>query len=216
MRRTIATMGILGLALLGTGATANAAPPSDAAEVHAASTATAPDSAHKVGASRGEKDATENQTKPDRGHWPGKGDKPDRGNWPGKGDKDECEEPEKPPVVEPEKPPVVEPEKPPVEEPVTPPAETVTPPAEAVTPPAEAVTPPAEAVTPLAQAVTPPVGAAKGQAAVVNMGYNVQTAAAGTVDAGIPLWLSVLTGLLTAGAATILLRGMARTRNADS
>jgi hypothetical protein len=202
-------MGILGLALLGTAATANAAPPGDAAEVHAASTATAPDSAHKVGASRGEKGAAESQTRPDRGHWPGKGDKPDKGDWPGKGDKDECEEPEKPPVVEPEKPPVEEPEKPPVEEPVMPPAETVTPPAETVTPPAETVTPPAPAVT-------PPAGAAQGQAAVVNVGYNVQTAAAGTVDAGIPLWLSVLTGLLTAGAATGLLRGMARARHADS
>ena len=202
MRRTIATMGILGLALLGTAGTANAAPPGDTTEVHAGSAAT-PDSTHKVVVPRGENAGAENGARPgkadkDKGHWPGKGDKDkDKGHWPGKGDKDKCEEPEKPPVDKPEKPPVDKPEKPPVDRPEKPPVE-------------KPVTPPAE------QPVTPPAGAAQAPPAAVNVGFNVQTAAAGTVSAGIPLWLSVLTGLLTAGAATVLLRGLARGRNADS
>ncbi len=49
-----------------------------------------------------------------------------------------------------------------------------------------------------------------------NVGFNVQTAVASTPSAGIPLWLSVLTGLLTAGAATALLRSMVRSGNANS
>ncbi|MCB5291293.1 hypothetical protein [Arthrobacter sp. SO3] len=67
--------------------------------------------------------------------------------------------------------------------------------------------------------VTPPaavVVAPKAAAAVVkktNVGYNVQTAVDRTADTGIPAWLLALTGVLTAGAATVLWRSgrLART-----
>ncbi|MCU1522496.1 MAG: hypothetical protein JWN19_2881 [Arthrobacter sp.] len=187
MRRTIATIGILGITLLGSAATAHAAPPSAAAEVPSASATV--DSTDNVAAPGGDSTAAEKQAKPDRGdkptsghwpgrgdedkgHWPGKGDEDKGGHWPDKGDKDDCEKPEKPPVEKPEKPPVEQPVTPPVEQPVAP--------------------------------------------APVNVGFNVQTAAAGNVSAAVPLWLSVLTGLLTAGVATVLLRVMARGRHAAS
>ncbi|QCB97168.1 hypothetical protein E5206_09665 [Arthrobacter sp. PAMC25564] len=49
-----------------------------------------------------------------------------------------------------------------------------------------------------------------------NVGHNVQTAVGGNPDAGIPLWLSALTGLFMSGAAAVLCTGRARARKADS
>jgi hypothetical protein len=58
---------------------------------------------------------------------------------------------------------------------------------------------------------------AKSAAAVTktNVGYNVQTAVGRTPDTGIPLWLAALTGVFTAGAATVLWRGGRRARNSE-
>ncbi|MDI3211859.1 hypothetical protein [Arthrobacter sp. AL12] len=57
---------------------------------------------------------------------------------------------------------------------------------------------------------------AKPAAKKTNAGYNVQTAVGQTSDAGIPVWLMALTGVLTAGAATVLWQGGGRARNTES
>ncbi len=59
----------------------------------------------------------------------------------------------------------------------------------------------------------PAQNAAAAVPAKVNMGYNVQTAASHTPE-GLPAWLFGLTGVFAAGSAVVLWRGAARARNA--
>ncbi|YCI71113.1 hypothetical protein M1D88_12910 [Arthrobacter sp. R1-13] len=72
-----------------------------------------------------------------------------------------------------------------------------------------------------ATVTTTPAGAGTGTTAVADSvkkrGYNVQTAAGdGKTVAGIPTWLTGLTGLFTTVAALVLWRGGARARGAHS
>jgi hypothetical protein len=122
--------------------------------------------------------------------------------------------------------------QPPAEEPaaeVRPPAEE--PPAEvrppvaappAAAPPA-AVVPAAPVVKPAAKpaaaapaAVAPEAAMPVAAPAVTNEGYNVQTAAGGRTESGIPAWLATLTALLTGLSAVVLARGRARARKLGS
>src|SRR6478672_7340903 len=85
VKRLIATMGIFGLALLGSAATANAAPPSNPAGVHTGGSSadshpdkpTAPDTSNKP----------DNPNKPDNSNKPEVPSVPDNSNKPDKGDK---------------------------------------------------------------------------------------------------------------------------------
>ncbi len=110
----------------------------------------------------------------------------------------------------------------------TPDPEVETPDPEAETPDPEAETPDPEAEAPgtdttntPAPAVLAPkaaVPAAKPAAAVTktNAGYNVQTAAGGSSETGIPVWLMALTGVFTAGAATVVWQGGRRARSTEN
>ena len=84
-----------------------------------------------------------------------------------------------------------------------------------VVPPATtpaAVTPAPAAVTPVAST---PVGAAAASVpAASNTGYNVQTAVGS--PGGIPAWLSILTGLFAAAGAWVLVKSGLRSRGAGS
>lgn len=114
---------------------------------------------------------------------------------------------------------------PPADPPVDPPAdpdpeeETPDPEEEAPDPEAEApgvVTAPGSATTPAPAVLAPKaaVPAAKPAAAATktNVGYNVQTAVGKTSDAGLPVWLMALTGVFTAGAAAVVWQGGRRAR----
>jgi hypothetical protein len=134
---------------------------------------------------------------------------------------------------------------------VTPPPAVVTPPPAVVTPPPAVVTPPPVVETPDPEVKTPDdeidedteeteenapgagvtletvvpssaaaVVAPKAAAAAAkktNVGYNVQTSVEQTSPTGIPVWLMALTGVLTAGAATVVWQGGRRAaRNTNS
>ena len=166
--------------------------------------------------------------------------------------------------VDPVVPPVDTPVVPPVDTPVVPPVDPVVPPVDPVVPPVDPVVPPVDTpvVSPVDTPVVPPVdtpvdtpavpaggetpgddtsggdeepasaapaSAAPASAATVvapkaaaaaakktNVGYNVQTAVGQTEDTGLPVWLMALTGVLTAGAATVVWRGTRRTRSAEN
>ena len=74
---------------------------------------------------------------------------------------------------------------------------------------------PASAAPASAATVVAPKAAAAA-AKKTNVGYNVQTAVGQTEDTGLPVWLMALTGVLTAGAATVVWRGTRRTRSAEN
>jgi hypothetical protein len=129
---------------------------------------------------------------------------------------------------------------------VTPPPAVVTPPPAVVTPPPVVETPPPVVETPDPEIETPSdesddeenapgVGvtletvvpssaaavvapkAAVAAAKKTNVGYNVQTSVEQTAPTGIPVWLMALTGVLTAGAATVVWQGGRRAaRNTNS
>ncbi|MDP9982849.1 hypothetical protein J2W14_002251 [Pseudarthrobacter oxydans] len=107
----------------------------------------------------------------------------------------------------------------------TPDPEVETPDPEVETPDPEAEAPgadttPASANTPAPAVLAPKaaVPAAKPAAAATktNAGYNVQTAAGRTSDTGIPVWLMALTGVFTAGAATVVWQGGRRARSTEN
>ena len=136
------------------------------------------------------------------------------------------------PPVDPVVPPVDTPVVPPVDTPVVPPVDT---PVDTPAVPAGGETPgddtpggetpgddtsggdeePASAAPASAATVVAPKAAAAA-AKKTNVGYNVQTAVGQTEDTGLPVWLMALTGVLTAGAATVVWRGTRRTRSAEN
>ena len=114
--------------------------------------------------------------------------------------------------------PVVPPVVPPVDPPADPDPEEETPDPDVETPDPE--TTPDSATTPAPAVLAPKaaVPAAKPAAAATktNVGYNVQTAVGQTSDAGLPVWLMALTGVLTAGAATVVWQGGRRARSTEN
>lgn len=131
-----------------------------------------------------------------------------------------------PPVTSPPADPVPSPPADPVDQPVAPPVVTpVVPPAGAPAAPVASpvvtpVVPPAGApAAPVPAAVIPAAadaGAAAAPAvAATNVGYNVQTAVGGKAGTGIPGWLAGLTGLFGAVAAFVVVRSGVRARKAD-
>ena len=136
------------------------------------------------------------------------------------------------PPVDPVVPPVDTPVVSPVDTPVVPPVDT---PVDTPAVPAGGETPgddtpggetpgddtsggdeePASAAPASAATVVAPKAAAAA-AKKTNVGYNVQTAVGQTEDTGLPVWLMALTGVLTAGAATVVWRGTRRTRSAEN
>ena len=105
--------------------------------------------------------------------------------------------------------------------PADPDPEVETPDPEAETPDPEAEAPGTDTTNTPAPAVLAPkaaVPAAKPAAAVTktNAGYNVQTAAGGSSDTGVPVWLMALTGVFTAGAATVVWQGGRRARSTEN
>ena len=94
-----------------------------------------------------------------------------------------------------------------------------TPEPEDETPGADAT--PVSANTPAPAVLAPKaaVPAAKPAASVApktNAGYNVQTAVGRSADTGVPVWLMALTGVFTAGAATAVWQGGRRARSTES
>lgn len=87
-------------------------------------------------------------------------------------------------------------------------------PESAVTPLSPAVVAP-NAVAPAAKTVAPAAKTAAPAAKKTNVGYNVQTAVGRTSDAGVPTWLLALTGVFTAGAAAVLWSGRRRARTTE-
>ena len=82
-------------------------------------------------------------------------------------------------------------------------------------------TTPVSANTPAPAVLAPKaaVPAAKPAASVAtktNAGYNVQTAVGRSADTGVPVWLMALTGVFTAGAATAVWQGGRRARSTES
>jgi hypothetical protein len=234
MKRTIATLGVLGLGLMGAAVSANAAPPENTGNAEDIGICLATGSAsnpyvyqiidvHALAAHIGDGSIVpENSGNAMPG---GQNLTPANivllGNLCVAG-------PVVPPVVLP--PVVVEPPAypvvvtdvvvPPVVVPpvVVPPA--VVPPAAvqpAVVPPAAvqpAVVPPAVVPKTAPRAVAPPVATTSVPAAS-NAGYNVQTAVGEKSGVGIPAWLAALTGLFTAVAALVLVNGGMRSRKAS-
>jgi hypothetical protein len=226
MKRTIATLGVVGLGLMGATVAANAAPDNKITICHATGSASNPYLAQTISlSSLGAHVGDTGDIVPANGG----DDMPNGQNLTPANiillaNGCVAAAPVVPPVV----PPVVDPPVvvPPVVDPpvVVPPvvdSPVVVPPAivPAVTIPA-AVTP--AAVTPAAAApaaVTPvastPQGAvAASVPAATNTGYNVQTAV-GTSGSGIPSWLAVMTVLFTAVGGWVLVKSGLRSRGAD-
>ena len=233
MKRTIATLGIVGLGLMTATVSANATPPVENEKkitiCHATASGTNPFVLESISLNAlvAHADDTLDIVPPNDGDI-----FPDGQNW------DEntspafvannCAAVNVPPAV------------------VTPPPAVVTPPAAVVTPPPVVETPPPVVETPDPEVETPSdesddeenapgtgvtletvvpssaaaVVAPKAAAAAAkktNVGYNVQTSVEQTSPTGIPVWLMALTGVLTAGAATVVWQGGRRAaRNTNS
>lgn len=224
MRRTIATMGIVGLGLMTATVSANATPPVEEKMIticHATSSSTNPFEVRTMSLN-----ALNGHTGPQ--HSPldiiptNDGDIMPQGQNLTAGnlailantcaavvdtDPEVTPDPDPEPDPEPDPDPEVTPD--PEPENVTPVADTT--PNAVLTPSAPAGAAPKAAV-PAAKAAK----AAKAGAKKTNAGYNVQTAVGQTSDAGIPVWLMALTGVLTAGAATVLWQGGRRARSTES
>ncbi|WP_427171253.1 hypothetical protein [Arthrobacter sp. 92] len=225
MRRTIATLGVVGLGVLGATVSAHAAPPEKISICHATGSVANPYkfetinlnalSAH-VGDTGDIVPANDGTDMPN-------GQNLSTANTALLANNCVAVEVVVPPTNPPTDPPTTPPTDPPTTPPATPgtnsPAvETVVvPPASVPATVATATVAPAAAapaaVTPVAAAAPQAAAAAVPAAAVTNVGYNVQTAA-GKSDAGIPQWLGALTGLFTGVAALVLWRG-ARGKNAN-
>jgi hypothetical protein len=216
MKRTIATLGVVGLGLMGATVAANAAPDNKITICHATGSASNPYLAQTISlSSLGAHVGDTGDIVPANGG----DDMPNGQNLTPANiillaNGCVAAAPVVPPVVPPVvDPPVVVP--PVVDSPVVvPPAivPAVTIPA-AVTP--AAVTPAAAApaaVTPVAS--TPQGAVAASVPAATNTGYNVQTAV-GTSGSGIPSWLAVMTVLFTAVGGWVLVKSGLRSRGAD-
>jgi hypothetical protein len=241
MKRTIATLGVVGLGLMGATVAANAAPDNKITICHATGSASNPYLAQTISlSSLGAHVGDTGDIVPANGG----DDMPNGQNLTpaniillanGCVAAAPVVPPVVPPVVDPPVvvPPVVDPPVvvPPVVDPpvVVPPvvdSPVVVPPAivPAVTTPAAvtpaAVTPAAAApaaVTPAAVtpvASTPQGAVAASVPAATNTGYNVQTAV-GTSGSGIPAWLAVMTVLFTAVGGWVLVKSGLRSRGAD-
>ncbi|WP_426996152.1 hypothetical protein [Pseudarthrobacter sp. N5] len=241
MRRAIATLGVVGLGLLGATVSANAAPPGKITICHATGSAANPYVAETINLSALSAHAgdTGDIVPQNAGDIMPDGQNLTPGNIALLNN--DCVAVVVPPVVVPPVvvppvvvPPVVDPPvvvPPVVVPPVVDPPVVVTPAVvPAVVDPPVVVTPavvpavvdppvvvtPAVVVPPVVSAATTAVSAgAAPAAAATNVGYNVQTAVGGKSDAGIPAWLAALTGLFTAVAALVLWRSGVRARNAN-
>jgi hypothetical protein len=236
MKRTIATLGVVGLGLMGATVAANAAPDNKITICHATGSASNPYLAQTISlSSLGAHVGDTGDIVPANGG----DDMPNGQNLTpaniillanGCVAAAPVVPPVVPPVVDPPVvvPPVVDPPVvvPPVVDPpvVVPPvvdSPVVVPPVvdpPVVVPPAivPAVTIPAAvtpaAVTPVAS--TPQGAVAASVPAATNTGYNVQTAV-GTSGSGIPSWLAVMTVLFTAVGGWVLVKSGLRSRGAD-
>lgn len=195
MKRSLAVLGVTGLALLGATAPAQAGDHSDNDHKITICHATGSESNPYVSIT-----VDDHAAKAHSGHQNGEdiihGNDGCEGDDGQPTDNNGCvpctppvDTPEEPPVVTPEEPPVVVPEAPPVVTPEAPPA----------------VTP----VVPIGAAVAPPAAPAR---VVINPGYNVQTAVAGP-DAPFAPWAAGLIVMMLAAAGVaarkILLAGTA-------
>jgi hypothetical protein len=202
MKRSLAVLGVTGLALLGATAPAQAGDNSDNDHKITICHATGSESNPYVSMT-----VDVHAAKAHFGHQNGGDIIPGNDEWPGQNWDDDgqatydngcvpcpppVDTPEEPPVVTPEEPPVVTPEAPPVVTPEAPPV--VTPEAPpAVTPEAPPVATP---VAPIGAVVAPPAAPAR---VVINPGYNVQTAVAGS-DAPFAPWAASLIAMTLAAA----------------
>ena len=234
MKRTIATMGVVGLGLLGATVSANAAPSDKITICHATHSASNPYVAVTISLSALSRHVTDTAdiVPANAGDFMPNGQNltPENIAILNAGCVVASAPVTSPPVTSPPVDPVTSPPvdpvvsppvtSPPVSpggpveqlEPVAPPA--VTPVVPPVAAPAAATPAPATPATPAA------AGAAAGAAAapdpsITNVGYNVQTAVGGKADAGIPGWLASLTALFGAVAAFVLVRSGVRARKAD-
>jgi hypothetical protein len=233
MKRTIATLGVVGLGLLGATVSANAAPSDKITICHATHSASNPYVAVTINLSAlsGHIADTNDIVPANAGDYMPNGQNltPENIAIRNAG----CKVAGLPvitptdPVTSPPTDPVTSPPADPVTSPAvtTPPVEHVEPVSTQpvvtpVVPPvaAPAATVPA-AVTPSATVPTAVIPAAAGAAAtpdapITNVGYNVQTAVGGKADTGIPAWLAGLTGLFSAVAVFVVARSGVRARKA--
>jgi hypothetical protein len=236
MKRTIATLGVVGLGLMGATVAANAAPQDKITICHATGSASNPYLFETVSLNALPTKVGAGDIVPvNLGDYMPNGQNLTPANIALLANN--CVEPPVEPVdpVDPvetvDPPAVVPPAVVPVDA-VVPPA--VVPPAvipvDAVVPPAvvppaaapPAAVPPAAAppaAVPAAATVTPVTAVPQGAAATVvpaasNVGYNVQTAV-GSSGPGIPAWLAGLTVLFTAVGAWVLVKGSLRSRGAN-
>ncbi|MFF2300614.1 hypothetical protein [Arthrobacter sp. NPDC058127] len=242
MKRTIATMGVVGLGLLGATVSANAAPSDKITICHATHSASHPYVAVTLSLSAlsGHIADTADIIPANAGSFMPNGQNltPENIAILNAGCVVAAPPVASPPVTTPPTDPVTSPPTDPV---TTPPTDPVTsPPTDPVTsPPTDPVTsppvtaPPVEQVgpvtppvvtpvvppvavpaAPVPAAVTPVTAATASDPAVTNVGYNVQTAVGGKADAGIPGWLAGLTALFSAVAAFVVVRSGVRARKA--
>ncbi|GAA5196040.1 hypothetical protein GCM10023346_27480 [Arthrobacter gyeryongensis] len=238
MKRTIATMGVVGLGLLGATVSANAAPSDKITICHATHSASHPYIAvtMSLSALSGHVADTADIVPANSGDFMPNGQNltPENIAILNAG----CVVASPPVVSPPVTSPPTEPATTPPTDPVTsPPTDPVTtPPTDPVTtPPTDPVTsPPVEQVGPVTSpvvtpvvppvsvpeapvpaAVTPVAAATAPDPAVTNVGYNVQTAVGAKADAAIPGWLAGLTVLFGAVASFVVVRSGVRARKAD-
>ncbi|WP_284751158.1 hypothetical protein [Arthrobacter sp. efr-133-R2A-120] len=235
MKRTIATMGVVGLGLLGATVSANAAPSDKITICHATHSASHPYVAVTLSLSAlsGHIADTADIIPANAGSFMPNGQNltPENIAILNAGCVVAAPPVASPPVTTPPTDPVTSPPTDPVTSPPTdpvtsPPTDPVTsppvtdPPVEQVgpvTPPVvtPVVPPVAVPAAPVPAAVTPVTAATAPDPAVTNVGYNVQTAVGGKADAGIPGWLAGLTALFSAVAAFVVVRSGVRARKAD-
>ncbi|WP_284984605.1 hypothetical protein [Arthrobacter sp. efr-133-TYG-118] len=244
MKRTIATMGVVGLGLLGATVSANAAPSDKITICHATHSASHPYVAvtMSLSALSGHVTDTADIVPANAGDFMPNGQNltPENIAILNAGCVVASAPVTSPPVVSPPvtsppvtsppvtNPPVTNPPvtSPPVTSPPVSPGgpverlEPVAPPVVApVVPPVAAPAAPAPAAATPTAATPAAAGAAAGAAAapdpsITNVGYNVQTAVGGKADAGIPGWLASLTALFSAVAAFVVVRSGVRARKA--
>lgn len=223
MRRTIATLGIVGLGVLTATVSANAAPPENEKKITICHATSAAGNAFvsetiNLSALKAHTRDTLDVVPPNEGDV-----FPDGQNWTAGSlafVDNNCAAVVVPPVVTPDPDPTEDPtpDPDPTEPPVVEEEETgadVTPEAAAPAAAGAVVAPKAAAAAaPKAAAAVAPKAAAAA-AKKTNVGYNVQTAVGQTSGTGIPVWLMALTGVLTAGAATVVWQGGRRARSTE-
>lgn len=242
MKRTIATLGVVGLGVMGAAVSANAAPPDKITICHATSSAGNAFVAETINlkALKAHADDTLDIVPVNSGDIMPGGQNLSEANLALLANncvalvvvppvEPPADPPASPPADPPASPPASPPANPPADPPANPPAD---PPANPGTNPAAdpGAVPGAEVSLETSTVVTPPVvvrqpaaavpaphqagsGAAAGQQPKLNVGYNVQTAVGHSqAPDGIPAWLLGLTGLFAAGSGAVLWRGGQRAR----